>query len=430
VGRVTEDARLAQSVQRALQDALGRALQAGTPVDTMLRQFFREHPALGRRDRGTIAETVFDVLRNRRLYAHLADSGTGRRERRLMLCSLAMRRGVGSLTDSTLDAGERDWLERILRIDVATLAAPVRYSLPDWLWSCLEGERGSGPAAALATALLGPAPLDLRVNLLKCEPAQAVEALRAEGIRAEPVEGVPTALRVEGKPALERTRAFEQGWVEVQDAGSQVLGALVGARRGQCVVDFCAGAGGKTLALAASMRSTGQVYACDVSTARLTRLRPRLARAGASNVQPFAIDRETDPKLTRLAARANAVLVDAPCSGTGTLRRNPDLKWRLEPGDIAELQSRQRAILAAAALLVKPGGVLVYGTCSLLSAENEAVVSSFETAHPGWEREPAASVLVRSGVTLGTGLDEDGCLRLSPDRDGTDGFFAARWRRT
>lgn len=442
-------------LQQAVQQALAQTLTLERPADVQLRQFFRAHPSLGRRDRGLIAETVFDVLRNRRLYASLAEGGSGRPERRLMLLSLAMRSGADggagaferhgpSLPPSPVEA---EWLARLAQVDRAALAPALRLSLPDWIHARLVADHGPQAAAAIGGALLSPAPLDLRVNTLKADVGQARAALAQAGIQTEPIPGLPGALRAVGKPALERAKAFEDGWVEVQDAGSQLLALLAAPRRGQTVVDFCAGAGGKTLALAALMRSTGQVYACDVSTARLQRLRPRLARAGATNVQPFAMDSERDPKLRRLAARADVVLVDAPCSGSGTLRRNPDLKWRLHEGELAELSVKQGRILAAAAGLVKPGGVLVYATCSLFAAENDAVVEAFEAAHPGFVRESAAEVLARQGVTLaGAGRADDTApvadggagaprdpvaqaLRLRPDRDDTDGFFAIRWRR-
>jgi 16S rRNA (cytosine967-C5)-methyltransferase len=224
-------------------------------------------------------------------------------------------------------------------------------------------------------------------------------------VLAEPATG----LRIRGKPAIEKLEVFEKGWFEVQDAGSQRLVEFAAPRRGQTVVDFCAGAGGKTLALASAMRSTGQVYACDVSSARLQRLKPRLARSGATSVQPFGIDNEHDPKLKRLAGRADLVLVDAPCSGTGTLRRNPELKWRMQEDAIDELVRLQTSILAAAAKLVKRGGVLVYATCSLLQRENEAVAQAFSARHPGF-----------ATATL---------FRIRPDIADSDGFFAARWIR-
>jgi 16S rRNA (cytosine967-C5)-methyltransferase len=281
---------------------------------------------------------------------------------------------------------------------------------------------------ALGVAMLEPAPLDLRANLLRADRDSAIAALRAQGIECEPSALAPTGIRVAGKPALERTAAFRDGLVEVQDCGSQLVAELVAPRRGQTVIDFCAGAGGKTLALAALLRGSGQVFACDVSTARLQRLRPRLARSGATNVQPFGIDSEADPKLVRMEGKADAVLVDAPCSGTGTLRRNPDLKWRQDESDITELVAKQRAILAAAARLVRPGGVLVYATCSLLDEENGEVRRWFEESHPGWEVDPAAAVLARRAVDLSPLLDDE-CLVLRPDTHDADAFFAVRWVR-
>lgn len=385
--------------------ALARVLEFDAPADAILRRFFAAHPQMGRRDRADVAERVFDVLRNRRLYAHLAQSGSGPLAARMIALS---RQRAG---------------------DVGGAATPaVRLSLPDWLYERLARQFPAAQLESLGAALLEPAPLDLRVNLLRTDRDAAIEALRAQGIACEPCALAPTGIRVSGKPALERTAAFRDGLVEVQDCGSQLVAELVAPRRGQTVVDFCAGAGGKTLALAALLRGSGQVFACDVSVARLQRLRPRLARSGATNVQPFGIDSEADPKLARLEERADAVLVDAPCSGTGTLRRNPDLKWRQSEADVAELVAKQRAILAAAARLVRPGGVLVYATCSLLDEENGGVRRWFEQAHAGWEPEPAAPLLARRGACLEPLLDE-ACLVLRPDTHGADGFFAVRWVR-
>jgi 16S rRNA (cytosine967-C5)-methyltransferase len=388
-----------------VEQALARVLTFDAPADAVLRRFFADHPEMGRRDRGELAERVFDVLRNRRLYAHLAQSGTGPIEARLAEIS-----------------------RRSAEIDASAIAPTIRYSLPDWLYTRLAQRLPPDTLAALGQAMLHPGPLDLRANLLKSDRESAIAALREEGIDCEPSSLAPTGIRVRGKPALEGTRAFVQGLVEVQDCASQLVAELVAPRRGQTVVDFCAGAGGKTLALAALLRGTGQVFACDVSTARLQRLRPRLARSGASNVQPFGMDNESDPKLTRLAGRADAVLVDAPCSGTGTLRRNPDLKWRLQESAIAELVAKQRSILAAAAKLVRVGGVLVYATCSLLDEENQGIRQWFEAEHPGWEVDPAGPLLERRGAVITPVLDPD-CLVLRPDTHDADAFFAVRWIR-
>jgi len=195
----------------------------------------------------------------------------------------------------------------------------------------------------------------------------------------------------------------------------------VAPRRGEMVADFCAGAGGKTLLLGALMRSTGRLYAFDVVDTRLANLKPRLARSGLSNVHPQLLASERDVKVKRLAGKIDRVLVDAPCTGFGTLRRNPDLKWRQKPSDLAELTVKQAAIIASAATLVKPGGRLVYATCSVLPDENDAIVDAFLVAHPDFRRGDVAAELARAGIALDTGAD----LRLSTATHGCDGFYAA-----
>jgi 16S rRNA (cytosine967-C5)-methyltransferase len=214
--------------------------------------------------------------------------------------------------------------------------------------------------------------------------------------------------------------------VEVQDEGSQLLGMLVEPKRGEMVVDFCAGAGGKTLQMGAAMNSTGRLYAFDVSDKRLTNLAPRLKRSGLSNVFPQRIANENDAKVKRLRGKIDRVLVDAPCTGLGTLRRNPDLKARQTAEGLAELNAKQRSILASAAALVKPGGRLVYGTCSLLTEENEDIVSEFLAKNPDFQLVSAADVLKRQGVAM-PGADQ--FLRLHPHVHDTDGFFAAVMER-
>jgi 16S rRNA (cytosine967-C5)-methyltransferase len=385
--------------------ALAAALRFDAPADVVMRRFFAANPQMGRGDRARVAEQVFDVLRNRRLYAHLAQSRGGPVPATLLAIS------AESAT-----------------LELAGLSPEVRFSLPDWLYQRLSARLDAGELETLGAAMLQAAPLDLRANLLKGSRDEAIRSLRAESIECVPLPLAPCAIRVRGKPALERTAAFRDGLVEVQDAGSQLIAELVAPRRGQTVIDFCAGAGGKTLALAAALRGSGQVFACDVSSARLQRLRPRLARSGASNVQPFGIDSEADPKLARLEGRADAVLVDAPCSGTGTLRRNPDLKWRQPESAIDELIAKQRSILTAAARLVRPGGALVYATCSLLDEENDQIRRWFESSNPEWTVEPAAELLQRRGAALEPVLDQD-CLRLRPDTHDVDAFYAVRWIR-
>jgi 16S rRNA (cytosine967-C5)-methyltransferase len=308
--------------------------------------------------------------------------------------------------------------------------APHRHNLPDWLAKALQAQLG-GDFQALADNLQLPAPLDLRVNTQVAKRAEVQKELAKAGIAAEPTPHSPWGLRLQDKPALQRTEVFTRGAIEVQDEGSQLLALLVDAHRGEMVVDFCAGAGGKTLALGAAMRNTGRLYAFDVSAHRLEALKPRLARSGLSNVHPAAIAHERDDRIKRLAGKIDRVLVDAPCSGLGTLRRNPDLKWRQSEKAVAELVAKQTAILDSAARLVKSGGRLVYATCSVLPQENEAIAQAFSQAHPDFVPLAVAAELARLKVVDGASLcTETGeYLRLWPHRHGTDGFFAAVWVR-
>ena len=236
-------------------------------------------------------------------------------------------------------------------------------------------------------------------------------------------------MRIQGKPALHKLDVFMRGDVEVQDEGSQLLALMLGAKRGEMVVDFCAGAGGKTLALGAAMRNTGRLYAFDISGHRLEALKPRLARSGLSNVHPAQLAHERDERIKRLAGKIDRVLVDAPCTGLGTLRRNPDLKWRQSPKAVLEMQAKQTAILDSAARLLKVGGRLVYATCSLLQAENEEVVATFSAAHPDFVPLPAAPALSAAHVQQAEQLVQKGHLRLWPQVHSTDGFFASAWQR-
>ena len=292
--------------------------------------------------------------------------------------------------------------------------------LPDWLWVLL-GETLPAERAALARSWLAPAALDLRVNPLKTTRDAALAALAADGIHAAPTPYSPVGLRVAGKPVLQRHPLFTSGAIEIQDEGSQLLCFLLAPKRSEMVVDFCAGAGGKTLLLGALMRSLGRLYAFDISPRRLANLTPRLARSGLSNVHPVRIADERDARIRRLAGKIDRVLVDAPCTGFGTLRRNPDLKWRQPQTAVAELAAKQARLLAAAAPLVKPGGRLVYATCSVLPAENEAVVAAFLAAHNEFALGDATAELARAGIAL----DAGSMLRLYPHRHGCDGFFAA-----
>jgi len=317
---------------------------------------------------------------------------------------------------------DEEWLTVLKSVKTESLPFEIRADLPDWVIKRLRVWLDDGQILTLAQGLQTTAPLDLRVNTFRTRRETVVEAFRAEGIAAEPTRLSPIGVRLAQKVALNKHPLFLSGDVEVQDEGSQLLGLLMEARRGEMVVDFCAGAGGKSLLLGAAMQSQGRVYAFDVSEKRLNNLGPRLKRSGLSNLFPSRIDSENDPKIKRLAGKIDRVLVDAPCTGLGTLRRNPDLKWRQTEEGLMELRAKQKSILNAAAKLLKPGGRLVYGTCSILREENEEIAADFLLSHPKFRLLGAAEVLGRLKIDV---PDAGDYLRLSPELHHTDGFFAA-----
>jgi len=401
-----------------------RVLKLDQPADTLVSAFFKEHRELGSRERHALAETTYGLLRRRLLWQNLAQSGSGPMERRLVLLAWG---GEPRVLEAGTEAHERDWLAARRQIDLASLAPKLRHNLPDWIADALQKQLPAEEFEALAASLLEGAPLDLRVNTLKAKREAVLAELQEFGVQATPYS--PWGIRLQGKPGLNQWPLFKDGSIEVQDEGSQLLALLLDAKRGEMVVDFCAGAGGKTLALGAAMRNTGRLYAFDVSGYRLDNLRPRLARSGLSNVYPIQIAHERDERIKRLSGKLDRVLVDAPCSGLGTLRRNPDMKWRQSPQAVAELVPRQQAILQSAARLLKPGGRLVYATCSLLEAENEGVAAAFEAQNPAFAKLDAADILATQ-VPHAAELVHNGQLRLWPHRHQCDGFFAAAWQRS
>jgi 16S rRNA (cytosine967-C5)-methyltransferase len=407
-------------------DLLRAVLSFEQPADAVVSAHFRRQRALGVRDRHALAETVYAVLRRRLWLQHLAHSGSGPLERRLAIVGW---RGDARTLQAALEPHERAWLAGLPAGPADDAPDKLRHNLPDWLAGALRTQLDAPSFEQLSGALLEPAPLDLRVNDWKAKREDVLAELRQAGLDVAATPFSPWGLRVQGRPALQDTAAFRDGRFEVQDEGSQLLAALLEAKRGEMVVDFCAGAGGKTLALGAAMRNTGRLYAFDTSGHRLDAMRPRLARSGLSNVHAVQIAHERDERVKRLAGKIDRVLVDAPCSGLGTLRRNPDLKWRQNPQAVAEMRERQQAIVGAAAQLLKPGGRLVYATCSLLDVENEGIAQIFEHAHPGFEALPVEQALRRAHVGAAETLVEGLRLRLWPHRHGTDGFFAAVWQR-
>ena len=411
--------RLPPAILGNAEEVLREILRFTAPADVTLSRYFKDHPRLGGRERGAIAECIYSVLRNKTFYTDFTGGGRGATMRRLVLLGMLDAVGVDAL--GGLSDDETALLERISQIDRSLLPPKQRANLPDWLYDKFVAQYGEEEALQLAAVLNTPAPLDLRVNALKANREDVVAELATAPIAAEPTPYAPLGLRIRKKPALQNLPLFKSGAIEVQDEGSQVLAQLLGARRGEMVVDFCAGAGGKTLALGAIMRSTGRLYAFDVSEKRLTKLKPRLARSGLSNVHPVVIAHERDAKVKRLAGKIDRVLVDAPCSGLGTLRRNPDVKWRQQPESIAEMQEKQQSILDGAARLVKSGGRLVYATCSLLNEENDVVVEQFLATHDDFQLVPMSDVLAEQRIPL----EMDKYLKLLPHKHNTDGFFAA-----
>jgi 16S rRNA (cytosine967-C5)-methyltransferase len=441
-----------KALLEACTELVRLTLKFDHPADAVVSKFFRDYRktyAFGPRERAALAETTYNVLRNKLRFDHFAPSGSGPKERRLAILGFAQHlkehaapqpastqvkrhQQPGSqaldFLISALSKQEAAWLEACESVNPTELMERHRHNMPEWLVEPLKAQVGDG-FWPLVERLNGGAPLDLRVNTFTDKRADVQHELKLAGIKAVDTPFSPWGLRIEGKPALSNLDAFARGAIEVQDEGSQLLALLLDAKRGEMVVDFCAGAGGKTLALGAAMRSTGRLYAFDTSAHRLESLKPRLARSKLSNVYPSAIAHERDDRIKRLSGKIDRVLVDAPCSGLGTLRRNPDLKWRQSPKTVQEMTEKQTAILASAARLVKSGGRLVYATCSVLPDENEAIAQAFSAAHPNFVPLSAADTLTELKVAdAGKLCTPDGLyLRLWPHIHATDGFFAAVW---
>jgi len=403
----------------ALAGAIGRVARLDMPADAALSAFFRAHGEMGARDRALVSDGAFAYLRRKASLEALAQTT----DPRLLAYAVVVREFGHSVREiePAITASDARWLAGFKARLHDALAPAVAADVPDWLWHRLGETFDDAKRASLTHAWQSPAPLDLRANVMKTTRDAALAALASEDLPVKPTPYAPFGLRIDGRPSLARHPWLADGRLEVQDEGSQLVGLLVAPRRSDMVVDFCAGAGGKTLLLGATMRSQGRLYAFDVSAKRLARLTPRLARSGLSNVHPQVIANERDTKVKRLAGKIDRVLVDAPCTGFGTLRRNPDLKWRQTPDDIAELTAKQAKIVAAAASLLKPGGRLVYATCSVLPEENDAIVDAFLAGHAYFAERDVAALLADARVPLDTGAR----LRLRPDIHGCDGFFAA-----
>ncbi len=477
----------------ASADLVREILRFEHPADSVLSKYFKDHRkdhSFGHRERGVLADTAYNVLRFKLLYEHFAPWGSGSKERRLAILGFAQhlkdaaqhagdhttkdaltkeqttalhkgasgRGGSGrggskgappskssssasrhpdefdhstlGFLRSALTPDESQWLDQCEAVKTEDLLERHRHNLPEWLAQSLREQLGD-TFWQVVEKLNTTAPLDLRVNTYIAKRDDVLKSLKTLGIKGEPTPFSTWGIRLKDKPSLAKLEPFTNGSIEVQDEGSQLLALLLDAKRSEMVADFCAGAGGKTLAIGASMRNTGRLYAFDTSAHRLDALKPRLARSGLSNVHPVAIAHERDERIKRLRGKMDRVLVDAPCSGLGTLRRNPDLKWRQNPRSIEELCTIQSNILRSAARLLKPGGRLVYATCSLLAQENEAIAEAFtEEFKDFFVPLKASKVLEELKIahfeSLCTPSGE--YLRMWPHVHETDGFFASIWQ--
>lgn len=396
------------------------ALGFAGPADEILSRYFRSHRNLGQSERAFVAETVFAVLRRKRSLEAAAGS-----EQPRLLVAAALVRVLGHSGRALSGLFDDELVARLRSANAESFPLAVRAELPDWLWFRLASARGDEEALRLAQALANPAPLDLRVNLARASREEVLARLAADGLEPRATPYSPAGIRLAGKPPINRHPLFKDGLIEVQDEGSQLIAWLLAPRRGEMIADYCAGAGGKTLAVAALMRGTGRIYAFDTSPKRLASLAPRAARAGITNVHAVVLAAGQDARVKRLAGKLDRVLVDAPCSGFGTLRRNPELKWRYGEAAVAELAEKQRRILSAASRLLKPGGRLVYATCSILDEENDAVADAFCAAQQEFAPVSCAKILESQRIALTTGE----YLKLLPHRHGTDAFFAAVFER-
>lgn len=424
-------------------DVLGEIETGGRPADDAAADYFRRRRYIGAKDRAQISGHVYAVLRHRAALdwwiTRIGQGALTIAARSRVLAGLVLAEGWRPGPIASCCDGDRFRPARLSEVETLlveslgsrTLSHPqmpraVANDIPEWLEPYFDRVFGKGLEREMV-ALNAPAPVDLRVNLLKGDRETTRRALAAEGVRAEPTPLSPIGLRLAERVPLSGLAAFRDGLFEVQDEGSQLAALLAGARPGMRVVDFCAGAGGKTLALAAGMANRGKLVACDVSARRLERAARRLRRAGVGNVERRTLTGERDKWVKRHAGGFDRVFVDVPCLGTGTWRRNPDAKWRSRPEDLDELVERQQQILRSAARLVRPGGRLIYATCSLLREEDEAQAEAFLAATPDFALLPVARAWNETigGVSPG---GED-YLLLTPARHGTDGFFVALFER-
>lgn len=425
------EVRVTNMIASELTRAFAVILKLDGPADVLMRAFFKSNPRLGERDRSILAEAIYCGLRQfAGISWRMKPMIPSRAPRVAALLTLALRYGRESMNDAVLGP-DKAVVEKLLAMNMNRAPGPVQAEMPQWLYERVENQYGHEEAAKIFAASNSSAPLDIRVNLMKGKRDEVLADLKARGLDCEAMRFSPDGIRLKDKPALTRWSIYRDGVIDVQDEGSQLIARLVAPRRGEMVCDFCAGAGGKTLALGALMRSTGRLYAFDINAKRLAELTPRMRRAGLSNVHPIAIRNEHDLRVKRLKAKFDRVLVDAPCTGTGTLRRNPDLKWRLSVDELERINAVQKSVLESASALVKKGGRLVYATCSLLQQENQLVVKDFLARHPEFVLLNATDILAKQDIALPDWQKErfGDFYAMLPSMHDTDGFFTAVMER-
>jgi 16S rRNA (cytosine967-C5)-methyltransferase len=430
---VTPAARIAAAV-----DILADFATSPDPVERRVDRWFRTRRFAGSKDRRAVREIVFSTVRNWGAAAYAADCQD---PRMVVATSLLLFDGHDLASIQALFGADRyappplepQEVDRLACAGQRFAGAPraARCNYPAWLEPELVSAFGNRIEAEMR-AFMDRAPLDLRVNTTKTTLADAIEALASERIAAEPTPLSPLGLRCASEAKVTQTAAYRDGLVEIQDEASQVAALVVGAKPGERIVDYCAGAGGKSLAMASAMANSGRIFAFDLSVARLEPLGERARRAGAAIIETHGLaDPATRAVLDELSGSADRVLVDAPCSGTGTWRRAPDARWRLTPDRLADYCQAQSQVMREAAALVRPGGRLVYVTCSILPRENGAQVEAFLSEFPGFAPMPTDEVwraAVQSPPPAGLHAMTAGLL-LTPHTTGTDGFFMAVFER-
>ena len=409
---------------KSCAEVLEESFSNNFSADSQLSFFFKKNKNIGKSERSLIADTYYNVIRNKR---YLEALGSTSNPFKLILIYLIKLQGR-SIRDLLPMISEENgiWLSKIKANKLTNIDLSVKLSLPDWFWAKLSTQYNEKIAIKIANSLLLPAQLCVRVNALKGKNRQEVITELKESFP----EGQDQIFETKISPIgiilprgsfIQKHPLYLEGNVEIQDEGSQLLSYLADAKRGQMVADFCAGAGGKTLAMASMMKNTGRIYSFDISGKRLDNLKVRLKRSGASNISMQRISSENDNKIKRLKEKFDRVLVDAPCTGFGTLRRNPDLKWKHSEKTLMELIVKQRNILQSAARLCKKKGLLIYATCSLLNEENEEQVTNFLSKNLDFKLLSKTVILEKYGISL----NDKKYLKLNPFENDTDGFFGA-----